>query len=138
VSRCDCGGCPRCLHDAGMDCGRADCPDCAEYATCYQCGEPEELCICCTVCGLHPCRCDREETMSEERTVRLVREVEIKVDGRHCADECRYLDQSPLVGLRGRSVCYLGYPMPIGLRLSRLSPYRPIRCKTCVEGEVKP
>ena len=49
---CYCGGCPTCLHDQGLDCGRRDCERCLEAArelserertveaACPVCGEP--------------------------------------------------------------------------------------------------
>lgn len=74
-----------------------------------------------------------------ERTVRLVREVTVRVDGEHCLDGC-----SKLAWVRGKWAkrdgkygCYLvGVATFVGLRTERLSPYRPIRCRACVEGEV--
>lgn len=76
-----------------------------------------------------------------ERTVRLVREVQVRVDGEHCSRWCSELFCHGLWGRRrDRYGCRLrggdGHTFH-DLRTERLSPYRPIRCKACVEGEVK-
>jgi hypothetical protein len=86
--------------------------------------------------------CGEGDAVSDsERTVRLVREVTVRVDGDHCGAHCDALVErcGTIWGQRdGRYGCRLesqgDWFHYIATEL--LSPYRPIRCKACVEGEV--
>ena len=71
-----------------------------------------------------------------ERTVRLVRDVKVAVDGEHCGEGCLMLLHWGGKGRASKCRCRLTGPW-MTVRVERLSPYRPIRCKACVEGEVR-
>jgi len=75
------------------------------------------------------------EMGDSERTVRLVREVRVKVDGEHCGEGCGCLIHWGGKGRASQYRCKLTGPW-MTVKAERLSPYRPIRCKACVEGDV--
>jgi hypothetical protein len=81
--------------------------------------------------------------MSEERTVRMVREVAVVVDadGAHCSEVCGCLAWrgGEWGKANSRWGCYLvNRTSFVSIEREHRRPYRPIRCKACVEGEVRP